>query len=151
MKLSDHDMAELSKVFAPVLEWLDVEVYKKNPKVGFNMDMYHSQIYALDFRGVKCKETVCIIGYIWKHNEFETHRDYGYVIIEDIIEKFNFDDIEKVKKVLNLVSYENDDIVAYIDLEKIKPYQAAAAIRYFLKTGKVKWNKFIDYGQISGG
>ena len=91
MKLSDHDMAELSKVFAPVLEWLDVEVYKKNPKVGFNMFMYHNQIYALDFRDVECEETVCVLGYLWKHNGFNCALSYTRAKLVGV---FNFEDDE---------------------------------------------------------
>lgn len=150
MKISDHDMAELSKVFAPVLEWLDVEVYKKNPKVGFNMVKFNEELNAVDYNGKACDQTVCIVGYVWKHNKFASERDYGSAIIEDITKKFEFEDVENVKRVLALLATVDDEmpIRMAINFEKIKPHQAAAAIRYFLKTRKVKWKKFLEKDQF---
>lgn len=149
MKISDHDMEQLVEVFAPVLEWLDVEVYKKNPKVSFNMTMYHDKNYALDYLGQECNESVCVLGYIWKHNGFDDDRDHGTAIIEDTIEKFEFDDESMIRNVLNRISMvENKNGESLVDdLNVVQPYQVAAVIRHFLKTGKIKWKKFLTEEQ----
>lgn len=151
MKISDHDMHKFEKLFEPVLEWLDVEVYKKKPKVGFDMTVYVETDGSHDYRNILCPQTVCVLGYIWKYNNFDQHRSYGFAIIDDIIEKFEFDDLEMVGTVLRELSSIEDKYGNRIvtDFETIKPYQVAAAIRYFLKTRKVKWKKFLDKDQIS--
>ena len=151
MNLSDHDMAELTKMFAPLLEWLDVDVYKKKPKIGFNMYMYHNQIYALDFRDVECEETVCVLGYLWKHYNFDHHNAHGSTIIEILIEKFNFENEAMVRNLLECISIVEDGKGnSVVDrLAPIKPYQMAAVIRYFLKTRKLKWKKFFNKDQLS--
>ena len=149
MKISDHDMAIFKAIFDPVLEWLDVEVYEKNPKPGFDMEEW---VFTKNTNG-KFVETFCIVGYLWKINDFEPTRKYGSAIIDDITRLYDFDDEDMVFEVLDRLSAVEDKNGKSLvcDLSTIKPYQAAAVIRYFLKTGKVKWNKFIDYGQISGG
>lgn len=146
MKISDHDMKEYEKLFAPVLEWLDVEVYKKNPKLGFNMYNYHDDLYAKDFRGKGCEETVCVLGYLWKHHGFNCALSYTRAKIVGV---FNFEDDETALNVLYCISMveENDDDSLVNDLSKINPYQVAAVIRYFLKTRKVKWGKFLTDDQ----
>lgn len=150
MNLSDHDMAELTKMFAPLLEWLDVDVYKKNPKVGFNMYMYHNQVCAQDFRGVECERTVCVLGYLWKHYNFDHHND-GSHIIEILIEKFDFENEAMVRNLLERISIvEDGNGNSVVDrLVSIQPYQMAAVIRYFLKTRKLKWKKFFNKDQLT--
>ena len=146
MKISDRDMAIYKAIFDPVLEWLDVEVYKKNPKPGFNMEEW---VFAKNANG-KIVENFCIIGYLWKINDFEPTRKYGSAIIDDIIRLYDFDDEDMVFEVLDRLSAvedKNGKSLGY-DICTIKPYQAAAAIRYFLKTRKIKWKKFLDDDQL---
>lgn len=147
MKISDHDMKEYEKLFSPVLEWLDAEVYKKNPKPGFNMKDFHDDTWcAKDFRGKGCEETVCVLGYLWKHHGFNCALSYTRAKLVGV---FNFEDGETALNVLYRISMveENDGVFLVNDLSKMKPYQVAAAIRYFLKTRKVKWEKFMTDDQ----
>lgn len=150
MKISDHDMKEFEKLFAPVLEWLDVAVYKKKPKLGFNMYNYHDDTWcAKDFRGNDCEETFCVIGYLWKHHGFGGKCDYANIIIENLVDVYNFEDDEMFRNVLYrivMIEDKNEYTLAK-DFSKIKPYQVAALIRYFLKTRKVKWGKFLTDDQ----
>lgn len=145
MNISDHDMNQFDDLFAPVLDWLDVDVYTNNPKVGFNMGRYNDEIGAQDFREIECKQTVCVLGYLWKYHGFQSQRDYGSAIIDDLIERFDFEDVDTVRKVLNRISMvEGKNGESLVDdLEDIQPYQVAAVIRYFLRTRKIKWEKFL--------
>ena len=139
-------------MFAPALEWLDVDVYKKNPKIGFNMYMCHNKVCAQDFRGVECEQTVCVLGYLGKHYNFDHHND-GYHIIEILIEKFNFENEDMVRNLLERIYIvEDGNGNQVVDrYASIQPYQMAAVIRYFLKTRKLKWKKFFNKDQIYVG
>lgn len=153
---------EIIKLFTPVLDWLDAGaehgVPLKTEDFGFDM-----AVFIQNFDGKSCGTSCCLGGALQSFNNLAkpAHIDSGMPAWREIVAMgisvgltqeqclqlffaadgtFAADGENEWPNTANMLN-DGPDVAEYseLDLDDIKPAEAAITLRRFLETGEIKW------------